>query len=71
MPRRARAILLATIATLLASCVGNEIVCVEGDRLGCRCGDGTYGYLTCNAAGHYDTDAGCDCVNTLTPDASR
>jgi hypothetical protein len=71
MHRRIRATLLATIALLLAACVGDETVCVEGDRLGCRCGDGTYGYLTCNAAGHYDVDAGCDCVTTLSPDASR
>lgn len=65
------AVLVATgAAASVGSCLSDAPVCVAGDRLGCRCDDGTYGYTTCSSVGQYGPDAACDCVRGLTPDAS-
>jgi hypothetical protein len=63
------AVALATVG--FASCLDQGPECVPGDRLGCRCADGTYGFATCSSAGHYGPDAACDCVIGLTPDAGE
>jgi hypothetical protein len=59
---------LVALAGALAACDSPD--CIPGDRQGCRCADSTYGYLTCPTGGHYPTDAACDCIRGLSPDAS-
>ena len=65
MFRTALAFLVAASLSF-AACTSDEPVCVAGDQLGCRCGDGAYGHQTCDSSGHYPTV--CDCVVGAVPD---
>lgn len=55
------------LLALCSACAG-ERVCVPGDQVQCRCGDGTWGYRTCRALPQGGEDfGGCDCVIGLAP----
>ena len=57
------------LLALCSACAG-ERVCVPGDQVQCRCGDGTWGYRTCRALPQGGEDfGGCDCVIGLAPAA--
>jgi hypothetical protein len=48
----------------------------DAEQIECRCGDGTYGYLRCTAAGNFmdptmpTNQEACDCIIGLSPDGS-
>lgn len=63
--------LLAMVLVSLAACGDTERVCVPGDQVQCRCGDGTWGYRTCRAQPQGgEAFGGCDCVAGLKPSNS-
>ncbi len=56
------------LVVCLVACGGDDRVCVPGDQVQCRCGDGTWGYRTCRAQPQGgEAYSGCDCVIGLAP----
>lgn len=59
---------MATLLALTAACGDEARVCVPGDQIQCRCGDGTWGYRTCAAQpGGGEAYGACACVVGLAP----
>lgn len=56
-----------------AACSSSQVCVPDAQWMQCRCGDGTYGYLACNATGTYadpNNAMHCVCNAALSPDGS-